>query len=129
MPLHIELKPSEKIFVNGAVIANGPTRSQFAVLNNAQILREKDILTEELADTPCKRVYFLIQLIYMDRQEEARGIPMLLDDLDSIVKAAPSTTPYINEILQMFSKTDFYRALRAARKLIDHEKELLTHAR
>ena len=37
MPLNIELRPHEKIFINGAVIANGADRARISLLNDAAI--------------------------------------------------------------------------------------------
>jgi flagellar biosynthesis regulator FlbT len=66
MTLKITLKPHEKFILGGAVITNGDAKSTFALENDVPILREKDILTLTSADTPCKRIYFAIQLMYVD---------------------------------------------------------------
>jgi flagellar protein FlbT len=69
MPLKITLKPGERLVVGGAVITNGSNQKcDLIVNNNAPVLREKDILTEKEATTPCSRIYFTIQLMYIDHE-------------------------------------------------------------
>ena len=58
MPLKLTLKPGEKFVLNGAVLANGDKRASLVVQNKACVLREKDIMQPEAANTPARRVYF-----------------------------------------------------------------------
>ena len=128
MPLNIELRPHEKIFINGAVIANGADRARISLLNDAAILREKDILTEEKADTPCKRVYLAIQLMYMDPASRAK-YQIYYEQLTAQVRERiPDTTSHIAEIDADLATGHLYQAMRTARKLIDREQEFLNHA-
>lgn len=55
MPLKIELKPNERLIVGNALITNDRERTRLYIDGNVPILREKYILTEEQADTPCKK--------------------------------------------------------------------------
>ena len=62
MALKITLKPHEKMILGGAVIANGnSTGCHLIIENKVPILREKDILSEKDADSPCRRLYFIVQ--------------------------------------------------------------------
>ena len=65
MTLQVELKPSERIIVGTAVIRNGASRARFYIEGEAPILREKDILTAATADSPAKKIYLAIQLMYL----------------------------------------------------------------
>lgn len=129
MPLNIELRPHEKIFINGAVIANGPDRAHISLLNEAAILREKDILTEQKADTPCKRIYLSIQLMYMDPPNTARYLASYEEIGREVVNVAPSTAALMATMSAELAAGRVYAALRSAKKLIDYEQELLGHAR
>ncbi|MBX9746498.1 MAG: flagellar biosynthesis repressor FlbT, partial [Hyphomonadaceae bacterium] len=60
MPLKLSLRPGEKFVVNGAVVQNGDRRAALVLQNKASVLREKDIMQAEEADTPAKRIYFPI---------------------------------------------------------------------
>jgi alpha-D-ribose 1-methylphosphonate 5-triphosphate synthase subunit PhnH len=66
MALKIQLKPHERVVIAGASICNGPTAASFLVENNAPILREKDILKEKEALSPAQKIYFVIQVMYLD---------------------------------------------------------------
>lgn len=129
MSLHIELRPFEKIYLNGAVIANGDARSSFAVLNDAALLREKDILTEEMADSPCKRIYLALQLIYMDAASRARYLEAYSSLKAQVLEAAPSTATWFEEIDTLLGDGRHYQALKAARGLINYEQELINHVK
>ncbi|MBA3030613.1 MAG: flagellar protein FlbT [Desulfobacteraceae bacterium] len=126
MGLKITLKPEEKMIVGNAVISNaGSSDSYISIENNATILREKNILSEKEANTPCKQIYFIIQLMYIDQI----NLPLHQNNYWKIIKqvsqAAPSTIPLIDEMNQHILKDDFYQALKAGRKLIDYEAEIL----
>lgn len=129
MPLKIILKPHEKIFLAGAVIENGSTRASFTVLNDAAILREKDILTEAKADTPCKLAYFLVQLMYMDGENAADYQERFAVLAREIAAADPNTAELLNEIAQMVLQQKYYPALRLANQLIAYEKGLTEHGK
>ena len=67
MALKIELKPGERFILGSSVITNGDHRTRLFISGEAPILREKDILTKETADSPAKRIYLVVQLIYLDQ--------------------------------------------------------------
>ena len=71
MALRIELKPGERILIGESVLINGDHRASFLVEGAAPILRERDILTPEQADTPAKRIYLAVQLMYTSRDPRA----------------------------------------------------------
>ncbi|NJR20223.1 MAG: flagellar biosynthesis repressor FlbT, partial [Hyphomonadaceae bacterium] len=56
MPLKLSLKPNEKIVLNGAVVQNGDRRTTLLLQNKASVLREKDIMQIEEANTPVRRI-------------------------------------------------------------------------
>ena len=58
MPLKINIKPGEKFIVNGAVMVAVNKGASLILQNEATILLGKDIMQEEDANTPAKRIYF-----------------------------------------------------------------------
>jgi flagellar protein FlbT len=127
MPLKITLKPRERLILGGAVLRNGPTATHLLVENEIPILRERDILSERNADSPCRRIYFAIQLMYVDEKhlpDHHRLYWMLVRDL---LAAAPSTARFADEINGLVVERKYYAALKTARRLIDYEQELLRH--
>ena len=51
MPLKLTLKPNEKVLIGTAVLTNAGPKAEIIVQNTVPVLREKDIITEENADT------------------------------------------------------------------------------
>jgi flagellar biosynthesis repressor protein FlbT len=129
MPLKLDLRPHEKIFLGGAVLVNGDSRCQLAVLNDVPVLREKDILKEEDADTPCKRIYLAVQMMYMDTQNLARYHQFYWEQVRSVMHVAPSTSELIGTVSDFVLDGHYYQALKAARELIRYEQELVSNAR
>ena len=66
MPLKIALKPRERLILGGAVVRNGDIGARLTVENEVPILREHDILSHRETSTPCRRIYFAVQLMYVD---------------------------------------------------------------
>jgi flagellar protein FlbT len=129
MTLKITLKPQEKMILGGAVIANGNNAGcQLVIENKVPILREKDILSETDADTPCRQLYFIIQLIYIDEENLAVHQKNYWRLVKEIVKAAPSTIGLIDQINEEIVSGRYYQALKLTRKLIDYEQEAIRRA-
>ncbi|MHA7777700.1 flagellar biosynthesis repressor FlbT [Roseibium sp. M-1] len=126
MALKVELKPGERIIIGESVITNDNQRTRLFIEGQAPILREKDILTPATADTPAKRVYLAVQLMYLstDMEKIQESYFVLVND---IVKAAPSTIPYVTRISNAILTGAFYKALKEARKLIEYEGTLISH--
>ncbi len=129
MPLKLDLRPHEKLFLAGAVIVNGDSRCQLAVLNDVPVLREKDILREEDADTPCKRIYLAVQLMYMDAPNLARYHQFYWEQVRAVIAVAPSTTEFVDKLSDAILNGQYYQALKIARELIRYEQELVSNAR
>ncbi len=129
MSLKLRLKPEEKVLVGKAVIKNGSKTSEFVVENNVPILRQKDILTEEEANSPSRRVYFVIQLMYIDSEKLVEYHGKYWELVNDILVAAPSTKPYIERISEQILACDYYQALKLTRKLMNYEEELLAHVK
>jgi flagellar biosynthesis repressor protein FlbT len=127
MSLKVELKPGERLIIGNCVITNSDQRTRLFIDGKAPILREKDILTPETADSPARRIYLAVQLMYIyeDVERMRKDYFQLIND---IVTAAPSTIHLVDEINNEILTGSLYKALKAAKKLIQYEQELLTHA-
>jgi flagellar biosynthesis repressor protein FlbT len=64
MPLRVELKPFERIIIGETVIINSGTRTSFLIDGEAPILREKDTVTAETANSPVKPALPLCSAMY-----------------------------------------------------------------
>lgn len=127
MGLKVELKPGERIIIGDSVVTNDDQRTRLVVEGDAPILREKDILTVELADTPCKRIYLVVQLMYLARNPSAHH-RLYFQLVAEVVQAAPSTHAYFDRINNFILTNNLYKALKETQRLIEYEKELLEHA-
>lgn len=124
MALVIDLKPRERIIVGNAVITNDNQRTRLHIEGEAPILREKDVMRQEEATTPCKNIYYIIQLMYLAKD----GTEIFEDYFNAVrevQEAAPTTSLLVSEISQYIIEGHYYKALREARKLIDYEQELM----
>ncbi len=128
MALKVELKPHERIIVGSCVITNTEQRARLLIEgDNIPILREKDILTPDTADTPAKLVYLAVQLMYISPDPQANH-STYFSLLKDILSAVPSAWPIIEGINNHILNGELYLALKEAKKLIAYEKELLDQA-
>ncbi len=124
MALVIDLKPQEKILIGEAVITNSSHRTRLHIAGDAPIIREKDIMQEDAADTPCKKIYFLIQCMYISstpKEYHERYFSLVND----IQKASPSSSIFFMQINDQIIDGAYYKAMKLAKQLIEHERELL----
>jgi flagellar protein FlbT len=126
MALKITLKPSERMIIGGAVVTNGnATSCDLVIQNKTPILRQKDILTEEKADSPCRRIYYAIQLMYIDEDNLAAYHKVYWDLVIDVVQAAPSIVALIDSINEHILHRRYYQALKLTKRLIDYEQEAI----
>jgi len=127
MALKVELKPGEKLLVGSCIITNSDQRTRLFIDGRAPILREKDILTAETANTPAKRIYLAVQLMYI---EEDIGLTrdQYFALINDFLEAVPSSTEIVNQINNEILTGQLYKALKAAQRLIEYEQELFSNA-
>lgn len=126
MALKLSLKPGEKMIIGGAVVTNGDNKAELFIENKVPLLREKDILGEKDANTVARKIYFTIQLMYIDPENLVDHHNSYWNYVKEITKAAPSTLSLIDQISEKIVATRYYQALKLARKLMDYEKEILS---
>ena len=125
MPLKIKLKPREEVILGGALLANGEHPAELTVRNRVPLLRGKDIIREEDATTPVRRIYFLLQAMYLEQARTPRHYQAFLALVKDLLAAAPSMVEGLYDMSEAVLDDDFYRALRSAKKLMQRESELL----
>ena len=128
MALKVELKPNERILIGESVITNCDQRSWLVIEGSSPILREKDILTARKADTPAKRIYLAVQLMYTSRDPRAHH-EIYFSLVKQITQAAPSTWQFIEVINNQILTGNLYKALKEAKRLIAYEEGLLANAK
>jgi flagellar protein FlbT len=123
----VELKPGERVIVGDSVITNDDQRTRLIIDGEAPILREKDIMTVAAADTPCKKLYLIVQLMYLARDPQ-KHLDMYFGMTNDIVAAAPSTVARVDIMNNLILTGAFYKALKEARALVAYEQDLLVNA-
>jgi flagellar biosynthesis repressor protein FlbT len=120
--LKIELKPHERFILGDCVVTNQGQRTRLLIEGKTPILREKDIMPLGRADTPAKRIYLVVQLMYTSKQaQEHEALYRKLTR--EMLKALPGARPFIDVINNRILTGDLYKALKETRKLIAYEKD------
>lgn len=127
MPLKLTLKPAEQFIVNGAVLTNGSTKTTLTVENAAVILRNRDILQEDDANTPAKRIYFCVQLAYLDSENSDQYLHKVNRLLGEFVAAVPSAevTEIVVPLGAELAAGQYFKALKRCKRLIAFEETRL----
>ena len=123
MPMRVELKPFERIIIGESVIINSASRTCFLVDGEAPILREKDTITAETADTTAKRLYLCVQTMYL-KNDAARFLEAYRGLLKGLREAAPDAADLIEAADRHVAEGALYRALKVIRTLLKREEEL-----
>ena len=127
MPLKLSLKPGEKFVLNGAVLQNGDRRGVLVLQNKASVLREKDIMQEEEANTPARRIYFPVMMMYLDGAGAERYYDEFVRRLTEFMNVIgnPAILTECVELSRNCMERDYYKALMRCRKLMEYEDERL----
>ena len=130
MPLKVNIKPGEKFVVNGAVMVAGNKGASLILQNEATILLGKDIMQESDADTPAKRIYFMILLMYLDDEDRRKYYPPFMRLIEEFMEATTfnEVRKTLLHIVQDVNASKFYRALKTCKALIGYETEVLAYA-
>ena len=126
MPLKLSLKPGEKFVLNGAVVQNGDRRGTLVLQNKASVLREKDIMQQDEVTTPARRVYFPVMMMYLDETAAAKVYDEFALRLGEFMGASrnPEVLADCVAASRHVMAREYYKALMAARKLVEYEEGL-----
>jgi flagellar protein FlbT len=129
MPLKLSLKPGEKFVLNGAVLTNGDRRVSLVIENKASILRDRDIMQADEANTPVKRIYFPIMMLYLDPEQTEKYYDEFVNRMSEFMgavtdrEALATCVAISRDVLQ----GQYYKALIKCRQLFDFEQVRLTY--
>lgn len=121
MPLKLVLRPGEKLIVNGAVLGVGDHPVSLFFYNKVNFLRGREILKEENCDTIEKKLYFIIQLIYIFPDDADLNLVKFGIIVDEARLAHPEEAQLFNEVQELVVGGNYYRALKICRKLFPPE--------
>lgn len=129
MALKLTLKPNELVVVNGCAIRNSDRRHVLVIESQADIVRGHDLLDDADAATPVGRAYFLIQTALIRADLREKIVPAIQKQL--AILATVLSQPNVDRIFEaanFVSMQDYYKALRALRSVLHHERKLLDFA-
>jgi flagellar protein FlbT len=123
----LSLKPGEKFVLNGAVVQNGDRRGVLVLQNKASVLREKDIMQQEQANTPARRIYFPVMMMYLDESGAERYYDEFVRRMSEFmgVIGNPNVLADCVDVSKYCMEREYYKALMLCRKLIEYEDERL----
>jgi flagellar protein FlbT len=127
MPLKLSLKPGEKFVLNGAVLANGEKRTSLVLQNKACVLREKDIMQNEDANTPARRIYFPVMMMYLDPDGSEiyyNDFALRMTEFMSAIQNRQALATCLEVSREVMSGA-YYKALMTCKRLYEFEQERL----
>lgn len=126
MALRISLRDGEKMIVNGAVM-RAAGRVQISIENNAAILRGRDVMDPEEANSPARRLYFACMMAYIDEEGLAGHQDAIVSLVGGLLAAleSPQAKAMCIAFAQKAATGQFYRALADCRRLIAYEAEAM----
>lgn len=124
MSLKLNLAPGESLLVGKARIQNsGERKCTLMISGDEVVLRESRIMLERDATTPAKRLYFVVQGIYVTAEKEPL-FPLYHEVARAVVNTWPTLTLAVTDIGELILGGRCYEAVNRAYALIQMEKEL-----
>ncbi len=126
--LVLKLAPKERVLINGAVIENGDRRSRLSIVTpEANILRLRDAIHPDEANTPVRRVCYAAQLILTGDSDPETARHALLRRIEELsqVFTDPDSRASLAEATESLISDHHYRCLKALRSLLPREDRLI----
>ncbi len=128
--LVLKLSPKERVLINGAVIENGDRRSRLSIMTpNANILRLRDAIHPEEANTPVRRVCYAAQLVLSgdaDPEDSRQSLLRKIEELSQVLIDSDSRLQ-LAQATEALLESQHYQCLKALRALLPREDRLLAH--
>ena len=120
----------DSFVVNGGVLENSDKPARLRIADRGvRVLRFRDALKPEQADTPVKQVYYAIQLIITGDLDEETALPALKQEMEALENAfAPLNADLVPVLRRMVERGSYYSALCHLRQLMPLEAHLLSNA-
>ena len=117
------------MIVNGAVLRS-VGRTDLSIENNAAILRGRDLMSPEEANTPARRLYFACMMAYVDQGDLSGHQDNIISLVGELMGAlqSPEAKSVCISFAQKVATGQFYKALGDCRWLINYEAEALKRA-
>jgi flagellar protein FlbT len=130
--LVLKLRPFERVLINGVLVENGDRKSSMTIkTENTNVLRLRDAIHPDDANTPVKRLVYTAQLVVAGEASPELGKKELrggLQALMNVFESSDKATEMLQDIMMYLEAGDFYRTMRALRNLIAMETVLFEYA-
>ncbi|MCE6950217.1 flagellar biosynthesis repressor FlbT [Cereibacter sphaeroides] len=129
--LVLRLGPGERVMINGAVIENGDRRSRITIVTpNSVILRQRDAIRPEEANTPVRRLCYMAQLVLSGDATFEDMKPQLLRGIEQLsqVLRDPDSRAQLGLATAAVLEGQHYQILKSLRSLLPREARLLAAA-
>ena len=124
----LPLEPGSVAFINGAVLAMAPD-GKLKVAAGARVLTKDKLVTDAAqADTPTKRIYFILQSMLIDSANAGRYRGALMDLVfdRSDVTTLPPVMLSLATLLRLADAGDYQGALEICERLIALDEALVS---
>lgn len=109
--LILKLRPREELMINGVLVENGDRNARLRIkTEGAHVLRMRDALKPEEADTPLKRAYYIAQLAVSGELTSIEAAAILRNALDAFC-----SSDLRNAIEEKIAAGDYYQVMRSLR--------------
>ncbi|MBF0246909.1 MAG: flagellar biosynthesis repressor FlbT [Alphaproteobacteria bacterium] len=127
MPLLIDFKAGDKLLINGSALENIGHNTKLLVHNKSAVLREKEVLSQEDAQTPASRVYFELQSAYIlpEQTQRDEALKRFQQRLGEFIAACPKAKPIADKVTSNIDADRIYKGLKEAQNLIRYEADVL----
>lgn len=126
--LVLKLGPNERVLINGVVVENGERRTRLAIKTpNANILRMRDAIHPDQANTPVRRVCYIAQLVLSGDADAAQGRKQLLTGIEQLSQVLTDydSRNLLTQATAAVLEHQYYTALKALRTLLPREDRLM----
>lgn len=129
--LILKLSPHERFVANGVVIENGDRRTRLNILTpDSNVLRLRDAIHPDEANTPVSRVCYIIQLALAGEVDEAEAKRQATSGIQQLgfVFTDEQSAVQLHRANEDVARGRFYPALRSLRALLPAEGHLMALA-
>lgn len=127
MSLKLKLKPHERIIVNGCIMRNDSNRRMSVEIeNHSDILRGSEMLDADSANTPVKRICYLVQIALVSRNHREQilsDIRAKISEVREILEKSHGES--LDQIMNLIDAGEFYLANRRLQAIANYEAVLL----
>ncbi len=126
--LKLKLRPDEELLINGAVLQNGAYPVELTVKTpNTRILRLRDALHPNDANTPVRRVCYVAQLAVAGAVSDDLALTDFCQGAEALLSVFldQGSQELLQEAIYFAQKHNFYKAMQNMRKLMKYEESLL----